>query len=606
MVKVYQIDEAGIQAREFLDALLHGDSDPRELKLPTQAGAWEEILYSIHLAAVSGWVNGGASMAHLFAEKTFKELASRNQELAMLIASDIAETKKSEQGTAPPLTELKYTDDSGVERTINAYLDPVRGNSARKYLDAYIAWSAEYAPRGHYLFHEGAALFVASALAKRRIRIPILQGQHTGLMIAFAAESGRYTKTTVMNLAELALKECGQAWLEWPKKLTPQMLFKYAAGQMFDKYDALPEAQQRERDIQLNYCGQRCYVKDEFGADLVAMANPNSIRRPFHDLLLTWDGYPEYDDDFAFSSGEKRVYRPYIPLLVAFTPENFKNVTGKGYSDLWQTGLNSRIAFLTPPGKTFSLAPFPKEPCSGLPNAIRQKLLYFDKLLSERGGGPAIVNKVPLLNKKDEPTGDYTIEYVHFPICDTTIHREAFEAMQRYSDHLTVMINLPELNIPKELHPWYRRAQDKAIRIAALLAWLENDGVVELVHWIAAQAIVERWRYAVHEFYDQISDQVEPTREKKQELSVLGKLEKSDGWCTFAELLNSCGMSTEQLQRLLQILIESGRIVKHEVKQPTRGPRMPEPFIYGIPAYGIPKKWASRIKEEAQKEEKAS
>jgi hypothetical protein len=330
------------------------------------------------------------------------------------------------------------------------------------------------------------------------------------------------------------------------------------------------------------------------------MANLNSNRRPFHDMLLAWDNLMEYDDDYALSSGEKRVYNPYIPIFATLTPENVKNVTGKGYSDLWQTGLIPRFAMLTPPKNGWSLQPFPEE-CTGLPTPLRDRLMRFDTMLSPHGKPKNV--RVPVLNKKEEPTGEYIAEIGDFPVCTTTIRKEAFDAFQRYSDHLTVMINTPELNIPKELHPWYRRAQDKAIRIAALLAWMENGGVLDLVHWIAAQAIVERWREAIHEFFDQLDAEVEVTREKQQEDGVLKKF--NEGWFTLPELSNSCGLSTEQLKRLLPVLIEAGRIMKLEVNQPARGPRMTEPFIYGVLETPLGKKWENRIKKsEENKEEK--
>jgi hypothetical protein len=259
---------------------------------------------------------------------------------------------------------------------------------------------------------------------------------------------------------------------------------------------------------------------------------------------------------------------------------------------------------LTPPDG-FSLAPFPEQECTHLPEVLRKRLIAFDKALSP-DGKPRNV-RVPVMGKKGEPTGEYMAEIGEFPVQTTMIRKAAFEAMQRYSDHLTVMINTPELNIPKNLHPWYRRAQDKALRIAALLAWMENGGILDLVHWIAAQAIVERWREAIHEFHEQLGDEVEVTREKRQEDGVIKKLNK-DGWCTLPELSNACGLSTDQLKKLIPILVDSGRVQVAEVEQPSRGKRMEEPCIYGIPDMPFPKKWMSRIKkpEAPQKQEEAS
>lgn len=597
-MKSVRIEEDAIKARQFIDKLLHGETDPRELQFPEGLDAWEEVCYAVHQNSIIGYEEGGLVKAHQFAQKVLETIIKRNPEVSELVQPD-SQKENAKKNSAPPLLPVVHIDPvTGEKRAINAYFHPDGGKDARTFLDEWIKFSAYWAPRGHFLFHEGSALFLLSALAMRRIMLPYQTGLHTGLMIAFAADSGKYSKSTVIRLVELAFKDIGMGWLPIPKKMTPQMMYSKAAGVVPKNYDQLPLTQKEEFDRQVKVAGQRPFIRDEFGGELAAMANISSNRQPLHQLLLNWDSYMDFDDDFAFSSGEKRVYRPYIPLLVAFTPENMKNITGKGNSDLFQTGLLARMAVLTPSGEDFSLAPMPEGLCEHIPDTLRKRLLQFH----ERLGMPDVV-LTPITNKKGEATGEYFTEFLSFQEKYTRIKSDVFVAQQNYSDHLTVMINDRSLNIAKDLHPWYRRAADKALRIAALLAWIEDDGVITLTHWIAAQTIVERWREGIHNFYEQISE-LEITTEKRQEDRLETALNKCGGWCSMSELRQQMStISTERIKRMLDVLLSTGTVLKREVEQPKRGPRLEEPFIYGFATCAYPKKWVDRVIEPKPGEE---
>jgi len=57
----------------------------------------------------------------------------------------------------------------------------------------------------------------------------------------------------------------------------------------------------------------------------------------------------------------------------------------------------------------------------------------------------------------------------------------------------------------QDLDGSYVRLSDKALRIAALLASLENEGQINLQIWALAQEIAEMFRYNLHELYAQVS-----------------------------------------------------------------------------------------------------
>lgn len=598
-MKVIQLGAQEARAQEYVRLLLSEQKDPREIPFPEEVGTWEDILLTLQTIASSGYVSGGYETSHRFVEKTLKSFIDDKPELAILFPTTTLVVEK--KGGAPPLVAMTYIDDNGDEVTVNAYLDPKEGDSARSFLDEYIKFSSKWAPRGHFLFHEGAAIFLLSAIAKRRIYIPFGKGDYTSLYISFAADSSKYTKSTVLDLAEETLRACGWGWLPWGQKMTPEYLYKKASGILPDDYDSLPKEKQHDVYEQLKWAGQRCHIVDEWGGDLASMANPNSPRRTLHDMLLKWDRGVPFDSNDAITSGEKKIWRPYMPILAAFTPENFKvMISNKGNSDLWSTGLNSRIAFLTPPGDKASLAPWPDEEWVGVPSGIKDRLHAFDTLLARKGEPVPELN--PIMDKKGNATGLYKIEYNVFPTNTTTIRGNVVRAYREYDNHMLVMINNQDLHIPKDLHSWYRRASAKAIRIAALLAWMENGGILELSHWIAAQTIVERWREAVHAFHEAISE-LEITREKKQETGLVSIATKKGGWCTMTDFQQRSGMSIEQIRKHLQALCEVGKFRRVELEQPSRGPRIEDPALYGLPIYDIPEKYMNRVKEPKKEEE---
>ena len=51
----------------------------------------------------------------------------------------------------------------------------------------------------------------------------------------------------------------------------------------------------------------------------------------------------------------------------------------------------------------------------------------------------------------------------------------------------------------------YKRFPDKALRIAMMLASLENDNRMEMRHWSRAQMTTEGWRRCLHHLRDQLT-----------------------------------------------------------------------------------------------------
>lgn len=602
------IDEDALKARDFMLRLFDAKDDPDTIQVPA-CGDWESVCYSFLQNYVTGYELRGFDGAKAFVDITYESLAKDNPDLKTLLDGGLKEKSASflqsstslytsAQSTCPPLQELHFVHpDTGEHEVVDARVDYTLGTKSRVWLDAYIAFSKKWAPRGHYLFHEGAGLFLLSAIARRRIYIPIQSGKYTPLYILFTAETSKFTKSTTMKVAEEVLDKAGMGWLVLPRKMTPQFFFTIASGRIPDDFDKISDMQLREDLLrQLRYCAQRPMVIDEFGSRLESFAASNGVMRPYHDLFLHWDGCPLSDDDSALGSGAKKIYEPYISVLAAMTPENFKNLSSKSNSNLWATGFMNRFVLLTPPEHAYSLATWPIGEMV-VPEELTQPLRDFDESLQEREVGVD-----PLVNDKGQLTGKYTIKLGKLPRNRTHIDQEVLDAYASYDTSLHVMMNNEEFNIPKELHGSYQRFAEKALRVAALLAWMDNDGYMTLSHWIAAQEVAERWRISIHEFLYQVGD-VESTKEKKYEDALLRVFEKLDGWARVVDMRKKCGMSTEQLLRVLHSLLESGTIVSYDLKRINRKGPVGDGKVYALAGYPIPAMYADRILEKEENEE---
>jgi len=87
-------------------------------------------------------------------------------------------------------------------------------------------------------------------------------------------------------------------------------------------------------------------------------------------------------------------------------------------------------------------------------------------------------------------------------------HQEAYRAYDRYRLALRELI---ANSSNQDLDGSYTRLSDRALRIAALLASLENGGRIEVPQWAKAQEIAEMMRRNLHELYRQVNREHEHT-----------------------------------------------------------------------------------------------
>jgi hypothetical protein len=96
------------------------------------------------------------------------------------------------------------------------------------------------------------------------------------------------------------------------------------------------------------------------------------------------------------------------------------------------------------------------------------------------------------------------------------------DAYNAYDDdllHSAQQNNLPDLDSS------YARLAEKALRVAMLVASLENGNHVELSHWSLGYAIAEQWRANLHTLYDQLNANTPPpAKEPAAEIKLEDRL----------------------------------------------------------------------------------
>jgi len=78
------------------------------------------------------------------------------------------------------------------------------------------------------------------------------------------------------------------------------------------------------------------------------------------------------------------------------------------------------------------------------------------------------------------------------------------EAYRAYDQYRLALRELIAKSSNQDLDGSYTRLSDRALRVAILLASLENGGLIELRQWAKAQEIAEMMRCNLHELYSQV------------------------------------------------------------------------------------------------------
>lgn len=371
-------------------------------------------------------------------------------------------------------------------------------------LDAMIAYIRYWATRSYEGYHEAAALWVLSTIAARRIVLPWRDGIWPTLYFLFASDSGQVAKTEAANYGASIIRACDLSFFLAPDEITPQRLVNKMAGRTVPRNYSTMDWQEKEFfRLQTAFAAQKGWLYDEFGDFLQEIINGKSQNAGFYRLLKRlYDNKAEFRYD-TISRGEEYLKLPSLSIIGTTVPDSLMPMSSK--SKFWTDGQAGRIAFIAPPADYMRLKSAPPGKAI-VPEAIVQKLTSWH----ERLGIPPcqiidVAEREELMalahgeenKKKKLPTEPYIIERGDLPQHDIywtdSGVREAHEAYFEALMHLKV-----EHNLDKRFSSNYNRFPDMALKIAMLLASLENDDKMDMRHWYRGQQITERWRRDLH------------------------------------------------------------------------------------------------------------
>jgi hypothetical protein len=392
---------------------------------------------------------------------------------------------------------------------------------ASRWLDEYMAFSNEWAPRGYDGFHEAVGLFVLATTAARRIQIAFgPRGVYTSLYLALAARTTLFTKTTVAEIGLELLRRAGLGALLADDESTPQAFLHSLTPQVPAHYDRFSAEERQVIALQLAFAAQRGWFYDEWGQQLTAMMQKDSVMASFRSIVRRLDDHKETYVHKTIVRGRAMLSKPYLTLLVNVTPADLKPFA-KAHSPLWRDGYMARFAFSAPHDSDVRETEFPEGSPTYPPCLISALQSWHERL-----GIPHVAIESER-DQRPQDTRRYRIRQIT-PLAEQT-SRLRPDVRQAYYAYDRAMRELIRREANHDLDGSYARFPMKALRVAGLLASLHGDsnhGMIELPHWYRGQQIAERWRRDLHRLVGQVHGDVEPSLLAKAEQRILSVIKK--------------------------------------------------------------------------------
>jgi hypothetical protein len=398
-------------------------------------------------------------------------------------------------------------------------------------LDEMIRFFRYWATRSYEGYHEAVAIWVLSTIAARRVFLPWRQGVWTPLYIMLVADSTTHAKTEAASYGKTVIEACGLRYLLTIDDVTAQKLLSNMQGKHLPRNYALMDAQEQEYTrLKLAFSAQRGWTYEEFGNKLQEIIHGNGPNKMFHGLLKRlYDCKREHEYD-TLRGGHEHIDMPYLSIIGTATPACLRPVFGDN-SALWSDGTAARIAFIVPPRDDLKLESAPLDYCQ-VPSSITEPL----KAWHERLGLPycEILDTETLSELKGKKRKDgepYEIYKGELPQSACVMAHEVYKAYELYYQSLVLLAR--DYQLDERFKSVYGRLPDMALRMALLLASLENNGHVDMRHWGKGQEMTEHWRANFHELVAQLSLTTDLERNYEQaELQVLDALKKLGGAAT--------------------------------------------------------------------------
>lgn len=413
------------------------------------------------------------------------------------------------------------------------------------WLDEYIEYSRTWAPRGYDPFHEATGLFILSTVAARRVRVHFGRARYPSLYLGMVARSSLSTKSTVAEIAIDLLRRAGLGYLLAPDNATPQSFLARLVRRIPENFDQKTTEEQQVIVFRLGFAGQKGWFFGEFGQQIRAMMRDSGPLADFRGLLRIFDDGNEDYTNSTIGRGDDIVCLPYLTLLVALTPDDLRPFARRGAA-LWGDGFLARFALIAPPEGLCSYGRFPTGERQPPANLLDQLQEWHQRL-----GIPTV--EIEVVAGEDDQPGYKQLKVSPFPQTTLSLASGVEDAFYAYHDALLEIARTSE---NPDLDGNYARFAEKALRIAILLASINNAPQITLAHWARAQQITERWREGLHELYRQLNAPTK-TEEQDREDRVLRFIEHK-GPVTLREIKQNVRMAYGELDDTVHRLVRAG------------------------------------------------
>lgn len=445
------------------------------------------------------------------------------------------------------LIVAKVPDAAGMPELPDAVeVDEQAALAASPWLNEYVRFSKIWSPRAHDDFHESVGLWLLATVAARRIAIDLGKRRYTSLYIALAARSSVFAKSTTAEIAQAMINAAGLGFLLAPDDATPQAFVRGMTYQLPDKWSEMTPDEQAKRKDRYAFAAQKGWFFDEFGQKISAMMREGGFMADFRGLLRRFDDTPDIYEYESISRGADVVHKPYLSLLANTTPADLMPYA-KRRGALWNDGFWARFAFLTPPA--FAERKNGRFPDGDrrIPEALVRPLVTWHRRLG-----------VPTVEIVERKAGDRTV--LDLLVAPAQAHmavmgQGVYDAYYAYNDALIDIISASNLT---DLDGNYSRLPEKALRVAMLLASLENGNRIEMRHWWRGQQVAEVWRRNLHNLYEQVVGTAEEPRQVELEQRIM-KMISEKGPLTKRELYTFIrGLDSHQSNILLDTMVKAG------------------------------------------------
>ena len=408
-----------------------------------------------------------------------------------------------------------------------ARVNPDLAVGASPWLDAYAAFSAKWSPQSFAGFHPAIGVWLLSMIAARRTVLRLGTGnRYPSLYVALVARSSLYAKTTAARVGIGLARAIAVDWLLAPDDSTPQKFISDMTGKVPGNYDELPPDKQQRIQRRLSRAAQRGWFYDEFGQLLSSLVREGGHMTEFRGILRRMDDGSETYEYASIGRGSDLIEGPYLALLANMTPADLKPIAKAG-SSFWGDGTLARFALVTPTTPP-NFAPFPDGEMV-FPDALTAPLRAWHKRL-----GLPRVDLEDVLDTKGQPSGR---KIAHVTPCQEEACRFGPGVFDAYNAYHRGLLQLVAQSTIEDLDASYARFAEKALRVAMLLASLENGGLIEMKHWARAQLLAEDWRAGLHALIAQLGEASTTSEKAKIEDKFLAAVKKRPG-ITAAQAVN--------------------------------------------------------------------